>query len=57
MTPEQERELVNIVEEITVILQHVSWEALREYQRLRAGRLNMRLADTFPWIREGSDDA
>lgn len=52
MTPEQEKVLVNAVERITVLIQHIDYQALRKAEIDRAGELNMALCDAFPWLRE-----
>ncbi len=52
MTPEQEKVLVDTVEQLTVIIQHIDWQALRKDHTDHAGELNMELSDAFPWLRE-----
>ncbi len=52
MTPEQEKVLVETVERVLVIIQHINWEALPKVQTDRAGMLDHDLCNAFPWLRE-----
>ncbi len=52
MTPEQEKVLVETVERVLVIIQHIDWQAWHQDQRVRAGMLDHDLCNAFPWLRE-----
>jgi len=49
---EQARVLVETVERLTVIVQHINWQALPKHQTDRAGMLNYDLCNAFPWLKE-----